>query len=423
MTFPTNPSNGDQYPNLDNGYLYEWQDPPAAWNVIGKIDDGGGGGNPSPGDGLVEGTDFKFEWSTCVNPGRTSYTDSNGMSVKIDNSKCLSESDYANQKLMYSYDLYNWANCTVVGGPFIQRFVNVWKGTKSNGDDIWLAQELAATRCWKSNDGINWETVPISGLSGGTVEFIAFSKDTIIVEATGGNLVRSTDDGATWSQTSPSSGSGTDWYIDDEIILTTGNSGSGSISIDGGATWGTAGVTGGGTNYGMFRCWSNPSTIYRFNQTGAVFARVSDLLSGNYTFTGAPNFFPLVPSGTGYETKALHAFSSDDRSYVVIVGRAGAQVSVYMFNSNNDAIENYQTFYFMENPSSLPAATAVLMTIQNRFKSLSNGNYPLVLGRSYLQNGNKLYKTDGGVVFGASQKLYYNGRILKYGDILSHELD
>jgi len=415
MTFPTNPSNGDQYPNPDNGYLYEWQDPPAAWTVIGKIDGDGGGGTPNPpGDGIVLGTDLKIQTYPFARNHTATYT-TNTISVRTDKSFATTTgtTGVEDVRFAYSYDLTNWYLGNETGGSKTGLIENIAHGDKSDGSEVFFCHEFGnKSRIWRSYNGIDWEVVAASGLSLLPDNVISVvSRDNLILIPNTSNIAQiwtSSDDGVTWTARNP----GFNFYkekvfLHNKVLAFGEGTGNGQlrISIDGGVTWGAAatGVNDFQWNSCLFWLVEDPDVLFiSFNVTNAslhgyYYCTMSDIESGVRNFTKISTNY-LYPGFFNGNTKSI---KQDGYTYLLSSGNPtsdNVKYSILKLNSDHTSIAD-KLVGVIPLISSTPASHG----IPGWYHTPQPGRLSVITAYSGLGTN----KND--TVFGFGTDLYYNG--------------
>ena len=115
--------------------------------------------------------------------------------------------------IVYSYDGFNWTNCTISGTPGIYKSL-CWNGTR------WIAIDSTTNLLVYSNNGINWVSIPNPGQQFGygiaynrkRQDTLTFPKNRLVTVGT--NFTLYSDDGNIWTAVNNSpfkTGYGLDW--------------------------------------------------------------------------------------------------------------------------------------------------------------------------------------------------------------------
>lgn len=412
MSFPTNPVDGQEYTNPDNGKIYRWDDPPGAWTFIGTDDGGGGSGGETPnppGEGIVVGTQPRVQLYTYDNNQLVCYA-KNDFAVKVDRTLAPNQSE-SDLIFSYSYDLTTWYPCNETGGAKNNIFHNIAHGYKSNGDEVYFTKEYNQySRIWKSSNGIDWGVQSASMPSGAsTYNTPAYSRDTMVLllptNTTSNTIYRSTDDGATW--TAKSLGFTPDrrsWYIDSDIIVAFASANDCRVSIDGGNTFQQcSGISSGfdGTrSASIFMTRTNPKTLVLVGESSSnnecYYLRLSDIESGNRSFTrGSTDAF-----SNGAGSGNVIATEIDGKTFVVmfVLSGSNSRVRAVELNADNTDIENQRQYYIQNVNISAVAATP-------NFPNLpQEGSL-----RVFSPNNVSMATNDQSVVAGFGADLFFNG--------------
>ena len=415
MPFPSNPTPGQQYPNTDNGFLYEWQDPPGAWSVIGTIDDGNTPGGP--GDGLVEGTEPRFQWFKIAAPGPTSHS-ADDISVRVDTSKMLDQTDYASLEFGYSYDLSTWNLGVLSGGNWSGIPVNIARGTMAGGGQLWVTKENGgSSNLFKSSDGINWTVNSVTG-PGNNYQHCGVSRGNILLTSNGTSnptdyqVWYSSDEGATWSSTNLSYRAARDsTYIDDDVAIIGQRDGTACrVSIDGGANFqAMSGIPTGITNWTQVRITASvtgPKTFYAKDMQSSsgnlYYITLADLESGNRAWTPVTGGSSLF---LNTQSKFFQCWSDGTQNYIVEV--ASAQRALIMkLNAAGTGLEDWRILYPLPLLGVNDFYTSLMYSMPQPAK--------MILGRSAVSIGN----TNPGAAIGFVPDLYFNGVKIAFSDLI-----